>query len=186
MFQGYHTSYEAPGAPKTVDDKTDLVHGPYKPDGFVSLALDKGYRLGFQASSDHISTHVSYRLRPGGGVQPQGPDRRHEEAAHLRRHGQHRAGRAHGPLGIMGDEVRTRQAGAGRGGAGHGADRPGGGAAQRRGGAHGEAGEERPEARFHWDDPTPRKGEKASYYYVRVEQKDGQMAWASPIWVIAR
>ena len=27
------------------------------------------------------------------------------------------------------------------------------------------------------------KGEKASYYYVRVIQKDGQMAWASPIWV---
>jgi hypothetical protein len=24
------------------------------------LALDKDYRLGFQASSDHISTHVSY------------------------------------------------------------------------------------------------------------------------------
>jgi hypothetical protein len=39
------------------------------------------------------------------------------------------------------------------------------------------------DARFHWDDPAPRKGEKASYYYVRVEQKDGQMAWASPIWV---
>jgi hypothetical protein len=39
------------------------------------------------------------------------------------------------------------------------------------------------EARFHWDDPAPTKGEKASYYYVRVVQKDGQMAWASPIWV---
>ena len=70
IFQGYHTSYEAPGAPRTVDDKTDRVHGPYKPDGFVSKALAKGYRLGFQASSDHISTHVSYCLRRGGGVQP--------------------------------------------------------------------------------------------------------------------
>ena len=39
------------------------------------------------------------------------------------------------------------------------------------------------EARFHWDDPKPKKGDKASYYYVRVLQKDGQMAWASPIWV---
>jgi hypothetical protein len=37
--------------------------------------------------------------------------------------------------------------------------------------------------RFHWDDTAPKKGEKASYYYVRVVQKDGQMAWASPIWV---
>jgi hypothetical protein len=42
------------------------------------------------------------------------------------------------------------------------------------------------EVRFHWDDPTPHKGEKASYYYVRVEQKDGQMAWGSPIWVMAK
>ncbi|HEV3262726.1 MAG TPA: hypothetical protein VG013_38175, partial [Gemmataceae bacterium] len=30
LFQGYHTSYEAPGAPKTTDEKTDQVHGPYK------------------------------------------------------------------------------------------------------------------------------------------------------------
>ena len=39
------------------------------------------------------------------------------------------------------------------------------------------------EARFVWEDPKPLKGEQASYYYVRVLQKDGQMAWASPIWV---
>jgi hypothetical protein len=39
------------------------------------------------------------------------------------------------------------------------------------------------DVRFRWEDPAPRKGEKASYYYVRVLQKDGQMAWASPIWV---
>ena len=26
----------------------------------MSLALKKGYRLGFEASSDHISTHMSY------------------------------------------------------------------------------------------------------------------------------
>src|SRR5262249_5416914 len=60
LFQGYHTSYEAPGAPKTIDARTDMIHGPFRADGFVSIALDKGYRLGFQASSDHISTHVSY------------------------------------------------------------------------------------------------------------------------------
>src|SRR5260370_18345926 len=60
LFQGYHTSYEAPGAPKTVDDKTDQIHGPYKPDGFISKALAKEYRVGFQSSSDHVSTHVSF------------------------------------------------------------------------------------------------------------------------------
>ena len=60
IFQGFHTSYEDAGAPKTVDAKTEQVHGPYKPDGYVAKALAKGYRLGFQSSSDHVSTHVSY------------------------------------------------------------------------------------------------------------------------------
>jgi hypothetical protein len=27
------------------------------------------------------------------------------------------------------------------------------------------------------------KGDKASFYYVRVVQKDKQMAWSSPVWV---
>src|SRR5439155_16538473 len=30
------------------------------PKGYVNLALEKGYRLGFQSSSDHMSTHISY------------------------------------------------------------------------------------------------------------------------------
>ena len=34
--------------------------GGWRPKGFVNLALAKGYKLGFQASSDHISTHQSY------------------------------------------------------------------------------------------------------------------------------
>ena len=38
------------------------------------------------------------------------------------------------------------------------------------------------EARFTWEDANPLRGEKPSYYYVRVRQQDGQMAWASPIW----
>ena len=34
--------------------------GGWRPKGFVNLALLKGYRLAFQSSSDHISTHLSY------------------------------------------------------------------------------------------------------------------------------
>src|SRR5205823_8899134 len=30
------------------------------PKGFIDRALGKGYRLGFQASSDHWSTHISF------------------------------------------------------------------------------------------------------------------------------
>jgi hypothetical protein len=33
-----------------------------------------------------------------------------------------------------------------------------------------------------WTDPAPREG-VASFYYVRVFQVDGEMAWSSPIWV---
>lgn len=35
---------------------------------------------------------------------------------------------------------------------------------------------------FAWSDKTPLNG-KGSYYYVRVTQQNGEMAWSSPIWV---
>src|SRR5262249_31698489 len=60
LFQGFHASYEAPAAPRFVDSESDVSHSSYKADGYVSKALEKGYRMGFQASSDHVSTHVSF------------------------------------------------------------------------------------------------------------------------------
>jgi hypothetical protein len=186
LFQGYHTSYEAPGAPKTVDEKTDLVHGPYKPDGFVSKALAKEYRVGFQSSSDHISTHVSFACVLASEFSRKGlidaMKKRHTYAATDNIVLEVRMG----ALGLMGDEVRT--------------DKPGldvvvlgtGPLARMEVLRDGEVvhtvkpEKNASEARFHWDDPSPRKGEKASYYYVRVEQQDGAMAWASPIWVTVK
>ena len=47
-----------PGAPRCNSEKDSI--GGWRPLGFVSLALKKGYRLGFEASSDHISTHISF------------------------------------------------------------------------------------------------------------------------------
>jgi hypothetical protein len=41
------------------------------------------------------------------------------------------------------------------------------------------------EVRFGWADPAPIKGQ-SSFYHVRVIQRNGQMAWASPIWVDAK
>jgi hypothetical protein len=32
-----------------------------------------------------------------------------------------------------------------------------------------------------WTDPKPTAG--VHYYYIRVQQVDGQLAWASPIWI---
>ena len=37
------------------------------------------------------------------------------------------------------------------------------------------------ETSFEFSDQEPLKGE--SWYYVRVLQEDGQLAWSSPIWV---
>jgi hypothetical protein len=37
-------------------------------------------------------------------------------------------------------------------------------------------------ARVRWQDRRPRGG-TADYYYVRARQHNGQVAWASPIWV---
>jgi hypothetical protein len=40
------------------------------------------------------------------------------------------------------------------------------------------------EVEFTYSDAEANTGE--SYYYVRVQQEDGQMAWSSPIWVTIR
>src|SRR5208337_4792919 len=58
IYQGDRQNYEMPGAPRAISLKDSI--GDWRPKGFVNLALGKGYRLGFEASSDHVSTHMSY------------------------------------------------------------------------------------------------------------------------------
>jgi len=41
------------------DGEKDSIGG-WRPKGFIDLALEKGYKLSFEASSDHVSTHISY------------------------------------------------------------------------------------------------------------------------------
>jgi hypothetical protein len=182
LFQGYDSSFEAAGAPRTINDKNERIHGPFRPAGFVSLALNKGYRLGFQSSSDHVSTHISYACILAEEFSRKGLiealKKRHSYAATDNIVLDVRMG-----ANIMGDEVRTAKPSLDvvvlgtdpldrvevlRDGQVVHTYRP-------------EKASE--EARLHWDDPVPKNGERASYYYVRVMQKDGQMAWASPIWV---
>ena len=183
IYQGYHTSYEHESAPKTVNDKTDRVHGQYQPAGFVWRALEKGYRMGFQASSDHISTHISYACVFTDDFSRQGLidgfKCRHCYAATDNiimdvRMGDH----------FMGDEFDVQGA-------------PpalqvkiiGTGAIKQvdvvKNNAYvftrkPKAGQATVEFNF----SDAKAGDTPSaYYYVRVEQTDGQMAWASPIWV---
>src|SRR4029077_21085071 len=173
IFQGYHTSYEAPGAPKAIDDKTGLVHGGFKPAGFVSKALEKGYRLGFQSSSDHISTHVSYACVLAEEFSRKGlvdaMKRRHSYAATDNivldvRMGNHlmgddvRAARPKLDVVVLGSNLLEKIEVVRNGAVVH-TEQPAAPAT---------------EARFAWEDPAPLRGEKASYYYVRVTQRDGQ------------
>jgi len=58
IYQGCRQSYERPEAPRS--NTADYSIGGWRPYGFVSLALKKGMRIGFQSSSDHGSTHISY------------------------------------------------------------------------------------------------------------------------------
>ena len=53
IYQGCRMSYEADGAPRV--NSADRFA-----DGFAQSALAKGYKIGFIASSDHRSTHISY------------------------------------------------------------------------------------------------------------------------------
>ena len=65
MFQGNRDSYEYLGAPRGATAEKIVVggyisSGEIHPKGFIWNALAKGYKMGFIASSDHRSTHMSY------------------------------------------------------------------------------------------------------------------------------
>ncbi|MFN0164859.1 MAG: hypothetical protein ACKV22_00385 [Bryobacteraceae bacterium] len=65
IFQGCRTNYEQLGSPHVVvqgKDDTMMKVAGYQPEGMVSNAWAKGYKLGIIASSDHFSTHISYAM----------------------------------------------------------------------------------------------------------------------------
>ena len=61
IYQGDRVSAEYEGAPKTaITGRMTGAPGGFRPAGFVWNAWAKGYKLGVQSSSDHLSTHISY------------------------------------------------------------------------------------------------------------------------------
>ncbi|MYF03558.1 MAG: hypothetical protein F4230_00675 [Holophagales bacterium] len=61
IYQGDRTSAEYEGAPRAATAEKPIgQQGGFQPAGFVWNAWAKGYKLGVQAASDHISTHISY------------------------------------------------------------------------------------------------------------------------------
>jgi hypothetical protein len=185
IYQGYHASYEYQGAPKAEDDMNHLlIHGSYEPAGFWWNALAKGLKLGVEASSDHISTHVSYTL-----IYTPDTDRGHIVESMRMRHAyaatdniivDFEAEEPNGRRHLMGEEFAM-----------HGApklhariigtdeimqidlirdnqflytQKPG-----------------TKDVTFEYADNSPKPGE--SYYYIRVMQRDHNLAWSSPVWI---
>ena len=172
IYQGYRRNYEHEGAPRSSNRGS-------RPLGFVWKAWEKGLKLGVQASSDHVSTHTSHGMiyveefsREGilEGI---------------------RARRAYAATDnilvdfqinghFMGEAFETRQ-------------RPkleakivGTGPIRKveviknNTYVHTQRGQGA-ELAFSYLDNDVSKGE--AYYYIRVEQENGELAWASPIWV---
>jgi hypothetical protein len=178
IYQGHRHNYEHLGAPRSATKDTEI--GGFRPDGVVWNALEKGYSLGFQSSSDHVSTHMSYAVVLTDDISRQGIidafKKRHSYAATDNiivdvRSGEH----------LMGDAFETSK-------------RPTLEVA-----VHGT----QPIAKVHvirdnkyvystepkerkvklrYTDMDAKEG-KTSYYYVRIEQADGNLAWASPMWI---
>jgi hypothetical protein len=183
IYQGYHANYEYEGAPRAeTSDYQVTTHGGYKPLGFYWNALRKGYKLGTESSSDHISTHTSYTMIYSPSSRRtdlvESMRKRHAYGATDNIIVDYRAGDH-----MMGDafaasappRMTVKVVGTGRiltvevikdGNFAYVA-RPEGSSAE-----------------FTWVDRNPEKRE--SWYYVRVIQADRQMAWSSPMWVTYR
>ena len=182
IMQGARTNYEYVGAPLSAKSGEPAdAPGGYEPIGMVRNAWNKGYRLGITVSSDHGSTHYSYTMVYTDRVTRQGIldaiRRRHTYGATDNilldvRMGEH----------FMGDEFRA------------GAPLPmtirvrGTNEIARVNVFRGEQllhshEPEGREADFEYLDKDARSGMGTQYYYVRVEQADGNVAWGSPLWV---
>ena len=178
IYQGIRQNYERPDAPRA--NSADDSIGGWRPKGFINLALEQGYKLAFQSSSDHISTHMSYC-----NVVAEEPTRSSVLEAFQKRHvyGATDVILAEYTCGdqMMGDEF----------------DSPG--KPELKVKLSGTA----PFAKVHiikdneyvytttpltrevsftWSDGAPVRG-KQSYYYVRGEQVDGEIVWVSPMWI---
>ena len=185
IFQGDRVSAEYEGAPMAAigGDETTQAGG-FQKAGYVWNAWAKGYKIGLQASSDHLSTHISFSCTIAEDSSRQGlidaMKKRHNYAATDNIVLDYRL-RAGGREYLQGDEARL-----------------GGSKAEITVNVLGTAPirqidvirdqqfvhtlqNQEQDVRFSFVDNDPPSGE--TYYYVRVQQANGQMAWSSPIWV---
>jgi hypothetical protein len=182
IYQGARQNYERPGAPRS-PTPNDAIGG-WEPLGFINLALNKGYRFSFQSSSDHGSTHISYALVLAEGNSTtellKAMKKRHTYAATdniLAEYTCKTGGRTY----MMGDEFTAAEAPKltikFKGTA------PFKKVTLVKDDVEIVLGQpDKADVEFTWTDPKPEAG-KTSYYYVRGEQADGELVWASPMWI---
>jgi hypothetical protein len=185
LYQGYHASYEYEGAPRAESPNLRVVvHGRYEPAGFWWNALAKGYRLGVQSSSDHISTHTSYTMiySPGNSRSEilESMRSRHAYAGTDNIIVDVQAEADNGRIYMMGDAFRAKSAPNLRFKI-IGTDRI---AVvdiikDQKFVYHSEPNQQTVEFAFRDKEP----GGSESYYYIRVQQRDRNMAWSSPMWI---
>jgi hypothetical protein len=197
IYQGMRDTYEYPGAPKPKRLWSDFVDRSkrlpaelsdeaspfFRRLGFAWNALAKGYKLGFIASSDHVSTHIAFacliakeltreslleavRARRAYGA----TDNIILDVRFAASDGEHMMGEeftSRSPVRIRAKVLGTgpiRQLDVIRNSR-IVYTRPAGPA----------------ELEFEYREPEMPAG--TSYYYVRVVQENGEMAWGSPVWV---
>jgi hypothetical protein len=177
IYQGDRQNYEMPRAPRS-NSAGDSIGG-FAPKGWVSLALEKGYKLSFEASSDHVSTHMSFSNILAKDYSREsvleGFKARHVYGATDNIIADFRCGNH-----MMGDaftvtaapELKVRLQGTATFTKVYVIKNnkyvytldPG-----------------KPAVEFTWRDNEPGRGN--SYYYVRGEQEDGNIVWVSPMWI---
>ena len=182
IYQGDRQSYERPGAPRsnTADDSI----GGWRPYGFVSNALLRGYRLAFQASSDHISTHLSYcnlfvteptrdaildafkNRRGYGSTDNILADLRCEAGGveHFMGEDFQLTGQPRLKLNLVGTGPIAKVV------------------VIRDNEVVYSAEPNQQSVTLDWVDNQPKQG-ATSYYYIRGEQADGELVWVSPMWI---
>jgi hypothetical protein len=189
IYQGDRVSAEYEGAPKAAwGGKLTGAPGGFRPAGFVWNAWAKGYKLGVQASSDHLSTHISYACTIAEEFTRQGllaaMKQRHSYGATDNIILDYRLHTREGAEHLQGDIVTT--------GSGFSLWVKAIGTAPIRQidiiknntFVHTSQPMQQ-EVEFTFNDA--RAADRAeNYYYVRLIQADDQMAWSSPIWVTVK
>ena len=184
IYQGYESSYETADAPRAWHPGESKQHQGPRPAGYVWNAWAKGYKLGVQASSDHVSTHVSYSCILVEDYTRQGIldaiRKRHAYAATDTIIMDFRIQGVEGGTALMGDIVNSSHKPKliakiiGTAPIKH-VD-----VIKNNTYVH-KLDPNRQDVTFEYVDEAAQPGE--SYYYVRAVQTDGQVVWSSPIWV---